>query len=381
MVIVHLTASSLFGGPERQMLELARALPAGYRSVYVSFSEGGRCRPFLEEVGRAGFEAIELKNDTPWLRAAYRELTQLLRSVGASVLCCHGYKADLVGYPAARRAGVPVVAVSRGWTAENRRVRFYEWLDRRILRCMDRVVCVSECQATRVRRAGVSSRSIRVIRNAIRVERFEAADPAYREQLRRLFPTPRRCIVAGAGRLSPEKGFGVLVEAARRLACRDASIGFVQFGDGPLREKLAGQIARAGLLGTFVLQGHRRDLDRFYPYLDLLVLPSYTEGLPNVVLEALAARVPVVATAVGGTPEVLEHGVNGYLVPAGEPGVLADRIEAALASEERRRRMGELGRQRVLEHFSFAAQSWQYQRLFAELCEGAAPAVEYRLAG
>lgn len=363
------------------MLELARALPAGYRSVYVSFSEGGRCRPFLEEVSRSGIEAIELKNDTPWLRASVRELTEVLRGVGASVLCCHGYKADLVGYWAARRTGVPVVAVSRGWTGESRRVRLYECLDRRVMRWMDRVVCVSECQATRVRRAGVSSRNIRVIRNAIRVERFAAADPSYHSQLQEMFPTPRRCIVAGAGRLSPEKGFSVLVEAARRLACRDASIGFVQFGDGPLREKLARQIAQAGLMGTFVLQGHRRDLDRFYPYLDLLVLPSFTEGLPNVVLEALAARVPVVATAVGGTPELVEHGVNGYLVPPGEPGVLADRIEAALTSRERRRTMGERGRQRVLEHFSFTAQSWQYQRLFAELCEGAAPAREYRLVG
>ena len=139
------------------------------------------------------------------------------------------------------------------------------------------------------------------------------------------------------------------------------------FGDGPLREDLARQIAAAGLAGRFVLAGFRDDLDRFLPHLDLLVLPSYTEGLPNVVLEAFAAGVPVVATAVGGTPEVVEDGVSGWLVPPGDPAALARRILDVLGHEERRRTMGERGRARIRSQFTFEAQSLLYQELFAEL--------------
>src|SRR5262245_30624995 len=113
--IVHLTASAFFGGPERQMCGLAQSLPGGYRTVFILFSEGGRCEAFLGEARRLGVETLVLANDTPHLHAAVRELEGSLESIEADVLCCHGYKADLVGRPAARRLGIPVVAVSRGW--------------------------------------------------------------------------------------------------------------------------------------------------------------------------------------------------------------------------------------------------------------------------
>src|SRR4029077_19979711 len=141
--------------------------------------------------------------------------------------------------------------------------------------------------------------------------------------------------------------------AAATLIPRDNGLGFVLFGDGPLREALARQVRNHGLEHRFVLAGHRTDLDALLPFLDLLVLPSYTEGLPNVVLEAFAAGVPVVATAVGGTPEVVEDGVNGYLVAAGDPEALARRICDILLSEEERRSMGRRGRERVLNEFTF----------------------------
>src|SRR5262249_9329859 len=157
----------------------------------------------------------------------------------------------------------------------------------------------------------------------------------------------RRRIIGSAGRLSPEKGFGVFLQAARRLAAKDASLGFVHFGDGPLRKALEQEAAATGLQEVFVFAGYRPDLDRFLPFFDLMVLPSFTEGLPNIVLEAFAAAVPVVATAVGGTPEVVEDNVNGRLVPPGRADDLADAILDVLFSEERRRAMGDHARQHV----------------------------------
>jgi glycosyltransferase involved in cell wall biosynthesis len=367
MMIVHLTASPFFGGPERQMLGLARALPEEDRSAFLSFAEGGRCRPFLAAARRAGFEALALRNDTPRLLAAVRELTAHLERLRPHVLCCHGYKANLLGRRAARNVGVPVVSVARGWTGESFRVRVYEAVDRFFLRRSDRVVCVSAAQAERVRRARVPGARTTVIPNAIDPERFADPDPVYRAKLQRHFRQPRSRVIGAAGRLSPEKGFTVLVEAAARVAGTDPSVGFVLFGDGPCRAQLLRQIQAAGLAGSFALSGFRADLDRFLPFLDLLVLPSFTEGMPNVVLEAFAAGVPVVATAVGGTPEVVEDGVSGHLVPPGDPEALAGRIVEALASEERLRDMGLQGRQRVVERFTFAVQAREYRKLFVEL--------------
>lgn len=403
---VHLTASRFFGGPERQMLGLAEALRPEQRTSFVSFSEGGLCQAFLDKARHRGFDGVALQHDTPHLLAALRELTGVLRRLDAHVLLCHGYKANLIGLLAARRLRIPAVSVCRGWTGECRRVRVYEALDRRVLRWMDRVVCVSRAQAEKVRRAGVRDERITVIHNAIDPGRFASPRPEYRDRLSSLFPAPPAKIVGAAGRLSPEKGFDVLIDAAALVAGastasplsrlgrgaggegtqadrngvapisrnargaggeRACAVGFVLFGDGPLRPALAERIAARGLAGRFVLAGFRDDLDNCLPHLDLFVLPSFTEGLPNVALEACAAGVPVVATAVGGTPEVIEDGKTGYLVAPGDAAALAARIGDLLSDASQTRRMTARGRARVEESFSFAAQAEAYRAVFQTL--------------
>jgi len=367
MNVVHLTSSRFVGGPERQIVELAKSLPAHCRSVIASFSEGGLCRALLDFAREGGIEAIELQHDTPRLFASLRDLIRLLKDQQADVVCCQGYKANLLGLLAARRLHLPVVSVSRGWTGESFRVRMYEAMDRHLLRLMDRVVCVSHGQAEKVLRCGVAPEKCRVIHNAIRTDRFDEPRPEYRGRLQDLFPARRRLIVGAAGRLSPEKGFEVLIDAATDVIKEEPEVGFVLFGDGALRESLANRIRQRGLEGPFVLAGFRSDLDYYLPHLDLLTLPSFTEGLPNVVLEAFAGGVPVVATAVGGVPEVVEHGVNGYCVAPGKPGELAGGILDLLADDNLRRKMGDKGRERVVREMTFDVQAQQYQQLFENL--------------
>ncbi len=367
LIVVHVTASPFFGGPERQMLGLGLSLGADCRSVYVSFPERGLCRPFLDRARQLGFATCELRHNAPRFRTAVQEVVRLLRRLRADVLCCHGYKPDLLGLVAARRVGVPVVSVSRGWTGCTLKVKVYDALDRASLRLMDAVVCVSEGQAAKVRQAGVPPERTWVIRNAIDTRRFARVDGSYRERLQALFPQPCRQIIGAAGRLSPEKGLAGLVAAAPRVLQAFPDTGLVIFGDGPLRDDLQRQIAEQGLAGRVILAGFRGDLDHWLAALDVFALPSLTEGLPNVVLEAFAAGVPVVATNVGGTPEVVEDGVSGFLVPAGDPEAMARRLVELLADANLRQRMGQRGRERVRHEFTFAAQAEQYRRLFGTL--------------
>ena len=296
-------------------------------------------------------------------------MTALLRRLQANVVCCHGYKADLLGLIACRRLKIPVVAVCHGWTGENLKVKSYESVNRIVLRKMDAIVCVSEAQAARTRRAGAPADRIVVIHDAVRPERFLNLDPSYREIAREFLPERSTRLVLAAGRLSSEKGFSDLVEAAAIIARADPSVGFVLFGDGRLRPALSRQIAGSGLQDSFHLAGFRADLDKFLPHFDLTVLPSYTEGLPNIVLESFAAGVPVVATAVGGTPEIIESGINGYLVEPRRPDRLASGIAHALSSEEQLKRMGRAGRRKVLSKFTFDAQARAYEALFHGLLE------------
>jgi glycosyltransferase involved in cell wall biosynthesis len=365
--LVHLTASTFFGGPERQMLGLARALPEHVRTSFICFQEGGRHAAFLNEIRTQGFPAYALTSDFPRIVTAVRELVSLLREKACDVLLCHGYKAHILGRLAARSIGLPAIAVSRGWTGESRRVKVYEWLDRRHLRFMDHVVCVSEGQAAKVRQwCRVPSSRLTVIRNSSRLSAFEKHDSEARKRLLAFFPHDSGItnIVLGAGRLSPEKGFGVLVEAAATI-CRDnPNTGIVLFGEGVLRSELEQRIAELGLQCRFLMPGFRTDLDALIGAADVVVLPSHTEGLPNVALEASAAGVPVVATAVGGTPEAVANGESGFLVPPGEPEPIASRVGELLRNEELRKRFGGAGRERMRVRFTFEAQAIEYLRLF-----------------
>ena len=369
MNVVHLMASPFFGGPERQALGLARHLPAECRIVFLSFAERGLGRPFLQRAEAEGFRAVCLKANAPHFLRAAREVADWLRRLGADVLCTSGYKPDLIGWLAARRARVPVVAIAHGWTAATWKVRLNEAADRWVMRRVDAVVCVSEGMAAKVRGAGVPAARSPVIRNAIDAAAFGPPDPAVRESLRGLFRERPGRIVAAAGRLSPEKGFDVLIDAAVRLAPDWPDVGFAVFGDGPLREELIRRIAERGLQGRFVLAGFRTDLERLLPACDLAVSSSHTEGLPVAVLEEMASGLPVVATAVGGTPEVVEDSVTGRLVPPGDPAALARVMAELLAAPERARAMGRAGRRRVETCFAFTAQAEEYLRLFRRLTE------------
>lgn len=372
IVIAHLTASPFYGGPERQMLGLTMRLPAAYRSVFLSFEERGLSRPFLDKLEANGIQTITLEQNTPHLFRAAAEVASLLRQIEADVLCCHGYKPDLVGLIAAKRAGVPVISVSRGWTAASWKVALYEKLDRRVLRYMNAVACVSNGQARKVLRCGVGMERVRVIHNSIDPSRFSVIDPRRRQDLLGLFRDQPEQIVLAAGRLSPEKGFDQLIAAAEVVLKHRPGVGFVVFGDGPLRQRLQEQIDLAAIGDRFQLAGFRDDLDALIGCADLMVLPSYTEGLPNVALEALAAGVPVVATAVGGTPEVVLDGQCGYLVPAGDTPALARRIGDLLADEDLRRQFATAGRTHVETNFSFDAQAAGYHHLLQNILRGAA---------
>ena len=370
MRVVHLMASPFYGGPERQMLGLARHLPSDVESIFLSFAERGLAQAFLDEARRHGYEGKSLDYNTPRYFACVREVAGELRRLQADLLCCSGYKPDLVGWRAARRAGIRVVSISHGWTSATWKVRCYERLDKIVLPWLDAVVCVSKAQADKVRGAGVPQVKIAVIQNAVGAEAFVEPNADHRQEMAGWFAQPPRWLIGAAGRFSPEKGFAVFIEAAALVAAQRPEAGFVLFGDGPLRADLERLTAQRGLQGKFVLGGFRNDLSPFLPNLDVAVMSSHTEGLPVILLEAGAAGVPTVATAVGGIPEVLEDGRNGYLVPSGDAPALAQRIVSLLDNESVRLALGRAARDRIRNEFCFTAMSQKYHKLFKELVRG-----------
>jgi glycosyltransferase involved in cell wall biosynthesis len=236
-----------------------------------------------------------------------------------------------------------------------------------ILRRMDAVVCVSKAQAEKVLAAGVAESKCIVIRNAIGEEAFVGADAEKRAEMERWFARPPRWIIGAAGRLSPEKGFGVFAQTAQLVLRERPDAGFVLFGDGPLRSELEQMISTKGLRDRFVFAGFRDDLSPWLPNLDLHVMSSFTEGLPVILLEASAAGITTVATNVGGIPEVIEDGKSGFLVSPGDASSLARQIVRLIDESGLRQSMGDTARETVRRYFSFANMSRAYHDLFRGL--------------
>lgn len=353
------------------MIGLAESLPSNYDTVFASFPEQGLSEAFLAHAHNRGHKIVALKNDYPHLIACMCELISTIKALKPDVLCAHGYKSNFLGVIAARRCSLPIMSVSRGWTNESLRVKVYEHIDRIMLKNMTHIVCVSRAQQDLVRKTGVHNDRASVIHNAIHATNIHKPTPATRQLLVSMFPGKISYLVGAAGRLSPEKGFETFVDAAAKVRKLAPEVGFILYGAGPLRVDLASRVKSAGLADSLLMPGFSSRLGQLLPCLDLLVLPSLTEGLPNIVLESLNAKVPTVATPAGGTPELVIGGKTGVLSEPKDADGLARRIMAYLRDPKQRIIISAQGKDHIIANFDFKKQSEGYQTIFERLSSSA----------
>ncbi len=357
--VCHLIASNFFGGPEKQILEHCRSLDGSrWQAVVGSFREGRDRVPIIEAARERGIPAFTIDTRIPWSPDAARQLYRSVRRHGVNLLVTHGYKPDAVGFLMRRWTRMPQIAYVRGFTAETWRVRRYEGLDRWLLRRgFSRILCVSETTCQKLVAYGVAPERVMAVHNAVHVPVGIDAAP-----LREEFGIPEHApLLVAAGRLSAEKGHRFLVEALAKLK-RAPEPHAVVLGEGREQEALRKLARVLGIENRFHLAGFRRDVLACLRAGDVVVNPSLTEGLPNVVLEAQSLAVPVVATNVGGVAEILDGGRTGWLVTPGDPDALAAAIREALADRARAFETAAAGQRRIQEHFSFSLQA---ERLMA----------------
>jgi glycosyltransferase involved in cell wall biosynthesis len=258
-----------------------------------------------------------------------------------------------------------------GWIANSTKQRIFTTLDKRIVRGFDRVIAVSQEIFDALASNGVPVGKLRLLHNAIVAERYvrTGRKGAIAELIGRTVSNP---VIASVGRLSPEKGHADLLAALALV--RDAGHKFtmVFIGDGPERKGLLDRAAVLGLSSSVHLPGYIREPQALLEEVDLMVLPSHTEGLPNAALEALLMEVPVLATSVGGTPEVIMDGETGRLVPPRSPERLAGGILEFLAAPESWKRMAVRGREVVKANFAFEARTRKLEAIYDEMMKESA---------
>lgn len=351
------------GGPALHTMLLTERLdPARYDSLLVAGVANADEGDYLALHGRAADRVVRV----PTLRreihpaadgAALVELVRLMRRIRPHVVHTHTAKAGVLGRVAARLARVPVVVhtyhghVFEGYFG-SRRARLFLSVERAVARRTDCLLAVSGAVRRDLLALGVGQpEQFRVVPLGLDLDRFVASD-TWRGGLRAELGLPPEAPLVGIiARLVHIKAHEVFLRAAARVAREVPGSRFVLVGDGERRAELETLAMEHGLAGRAHFLGWRRDLERVYADLDVVVLTSRNEGLPVAVIEAMAAGRPVVATRVGGVADVVEDGVTGHLASSGDAEAVAAAVVDLLLDPKRSQTMGQAGRERVVQRF------------------------------
>ncbi len=380
--ILRVIARLNMGGPALHVAYLTKGLESrGYHTTLVAgkLARGEDSMSYIAE--ELGVEIVPLgdlhREVSPFYDPmAVTRLVHEIRRVRPQILHTHTAKAGAVGRAAALLAGdarPPIIVhtyhghVLRGYF-DPVRTQFFRETERVLARHTTRLIAVGpEVRDDLVELGVAPAEQFSVIRLGIDLEsRVLTADG--RAEFRRLFGIPEeRFVVGWIGRMTSIKRVPDILAAFKALRDRGVDATLCLVGDGPDRDAIEQLASNLGIVRDTLFVGYQRDVAPYYAFFDALLLPSANEGTPVVAIEALAAARPVVATRVGGVPDVVDEGEDGFLVEVGDVEGLADRLERLARDPELRRRMGAAGRERVIPRYRVERLVGDIDALYREL--------------
>lgn len=350
------TVTETGGGPEKTILLGARWLQdRGWPAYCV----------YLHPPGDPGFRAIrnkaidlgvsrfvEMEDRGPFDWQLVRRLLMLCREIKPVIWHGHDYKSDTLGWLIHRFYPMKLVSTVHGWGVPGRRVWLYHWIHRLCLRGFDRVLCVSAEQLAVCRRAGIPAAICQILENGVDCQAFQpVVDRASPKQT--LGIPSNRFVIGYVGRLSPEKNLPLLLDAARKLIERRPNVHVLMVGQGQEHQALAAHAERLGITHHVTFAGFAPDPQPYYSAMDAFVLLSRSEGLPNVLLEALAMGIPAICTPVGGIPAVITPDITGILIPLNDLWATVAAVQRLMDHPQFAASLGQNGRRHVATHYSF----------------------------
>jgi len=310
-------------------------------------------------------------------RRQFNELVHFLETERFDIVNTNLIRADIIGRFAARKAKVPVIITTehgihtwgvKGKLVESLVKRLYIYTTR----FTDRIIAVSDYVKQCLQSAGVPAEKIVRIYNGVDLERFVPSTPEQKSEfVKYLSDRKVNHVIGGVGHLITLKGHSYFIQAIPRILEKHPNSLFIIVGEGPLHNQLVNEVKRLGLTDKVRFLGRLSTITpQVISTFDVLVQPSLTESFGLVVAEALACGVPVVATKVGGLPEIVEDGINGFLVEPRSPSAIAEKVIWLLDNKESAKRLGANGRETVAQKFDINTTVREYYELYKEVLEG-----------
>ncbi len=373
MRLLYLRDTTFVCGPGKTILNTFRTAD---RAV-VSITLGVPCstpdsNPFVTAAKSIGMPVVDLSEKGRLDLGTTKRLARIIKDGQFDLVQSHDFRTRRLASLACTSTGVPHVTSVHGWIANSRKQRLARVIDKRLIRRARRIIAVSDHLVGDLVESGVPRERISLFPNAVLLDDYPPAMPADLARQELGLAASSTCIGI-VGRLSQEKRHDLFLEMAADLASSNPDVVFIVVGHGPLQADLQHLADRLKFGNRVVFLGYRSDMQRIYAALNLLVLCSDTEGMPNVVLEAFAYGRPVVATRVGGVPEMITDGENGLVVPAGQRAPLVAAVRALVNDAELAARLGREGRKTVEERFDFRRRTAAVEALYQDILEVSRP--------
>lgn len=360
--VLHLIGSTGLYGAERWILALMRAMDTQrFRSTLVNLTDNAEERSdIVQAAEQRGLEAFDFVTGGKFnLFAAYR-LARLVKEQQVDIIHGHGYKSDLLGLLTSKIAGCRVMTTPHGWSLEkDKKLQFYENLDRFSFRFMDMICPLSPDLADGLRDSIIHSK-FRLIFNGVDIDEILEAEPAQKKY-------PDAYTVGYIGQLIERKDMSTLITAFQKVIMQRDNIRLIILGDGGKRAELQDQCEQSGISDRVDFLGFRPDAASWLKTFDLFVLPSRLEGIPRCIMEALAASIPVVVTDIPGNRNLVTHKETGMLFPVGDSQKLAESITFMIDHPAEAEEMAQRGNRKVMEEYSNRKMAKEYAAVYKEL--------------
>lgn len=369
--VLHLRDSPWVDGPGRTILETGSHLDPSRVEYHIGVlvSDERAEHPLVDAARARGLSVLPMRDPGGLGGSLIDQLVEAIDRLGIDIVHTSEFRTNFLAKLCARKRRFVHVGTAHGWIANTARRRLVRLADKLLLGRCDHVVLVSEATRRLVPRWWLPDARATVLHNALVLGTYgldvvtaprKAVDPT------------GEVVLVNVGRLSPEKGQEMLLRALHVLTPKWPNVRLKFAGIGPLEAHLRSVASELGLTHRVEFVGFVKDMPKLYAGVDLVVQSSYTEGLPNVILEAAYLRVPIVATAVGGTAEVVRHGYSAWLI---EPRLesLVEGIDAFLTNPKLFVRYAERAHTDIVERFSFDARTLRLTQLYESLLARSRP--------
>ncbi len=357
------------GGPDKTILNSPRfLLPAGYRNLCV----------YMHPPGDPGFEKLREKAQEreapfigvpdrgPWDLSIIPAFLNLCRREKVQIWHGHDYKTNVLGLLLRRFWPMRLVTTVHGWVENTNRTPLYYKIDKYCLPRYEAVIGVSQDLVQTSLECGVAPEHCMLIENGVDTAEYRRRMTIAEAKTKQGFPS-NRLLIGGVGRLSAEKGLDILIRSVDALIKRGWDVGLWIVGEGNQRSVLQKQIDDLGQGERIRLLGYRQDTLDLYQAMDVFCLSSIREGLPNVMLEAMALQTPVVATRIAGVPRLVQHEANGLLVEPNDEQALVGALGRMLADEPLRKELARQARKTIETSYSFQSRMDKVRALYDRL--------------